>query len=603
MENSIRNASPLELASILQEAELYDKKETREIIDEIYEEFNERGNLVEEVVIPIFTSIADGFLESTAATRKLRKKGLTATRIVNQCRAFSYEQVEIDNSLPDGYVEFKNIREQTKADFTSYGESDRKSYNGNRGVYEDKKRLDEYKKAIFDNNGGRINATDEYTGEKNVYQYRNNPDARRNVDKYKHDHQAEVDHIIPLAEIHKQLKGNYALTDEDIKNIANQDTNYALTSAKINRGAGAAGKGGKFDKTPEEFVKEQRQLKKEGKPNLGLSKEAEENILRMGRESQKYLYKDADKAILANVIGQGTGNTKVIWEKSSMNALNQSKDYAVGNVILFIIKPLYYEISDMFRNGFKEGVNADTTMQAFKIRFARVKKYVLDNAWEFLGDSVWEFVKGFISSLIEGIISLFVGIYKQIFKLIKESIKIFAQAGKVLFGKQASQMSAAQKGDAIIKILGSSVIAISGIGIEVLLNKIGIGEPWSIVCSTILSGIASALFMLLLDKIDLFNIKADKRRQRIEEIFDERIKDIREAERTFNAAAIETMRIQNLQFAEIKNGIWAGINENNIDAINSGLFELAKFMHINLGYNNQKEFVERWDNNELEISL
>ena len=53
-------------------------------------------------------------------------------------------------------------------------------------------------------------------------------------------------------------------------------------------------------------------------------------------------------------------------------------------------------------NGLKESVNAVTTKEAFKIRFSRVKNYVLDNALVFLGDNVWEFVKGFVSSLIEG---------------------------------------------------------------------------------------------------------------------------------------------------------------------------------------------------------
>lgn len=64
---------------------------------------------------------------------------------------------------------------------------------------------------------------------------------------------------MPLKQIHDQLKGNYALTDEDIKTLANNDTNFALTSARINRGAGASGQGGKFDMTNTEFVEDQRQ--------------------------------------------------------------------------------------------------------------------------------------------------------------------------------------------------------------------------------------------------------------------------------------------------------------------------------------------------------
>ena len=599
LEDSIRNASPLELFSKLKEAELYDKKETRTVVDEVYQEFEKSGNLVDEVVVPVFMSIADGLLESTSATRKLRKKGLTASRIVSQCKSFNYDQVETDTIIPDGYTEWKNVGDQTREDFTQYGENTRQAYN--RGEYEDKDRLNQYKQDKFDNNGGRINATDEYTGEKNVYQYRSNPDARRNVEKYKHDHQAEVDHIVPLKQIHDQLKGNYALTDEDIKNIANNDTNYALTSARINRGAGAPGQGGKFDMTNSEFVEDQRNREKEGRPNLGISEEAKENMLQMEKDAQKHINNDADKAILANITGQGTGNTKEIWGKSASNAANQSKDYVVGNVILFIIKPLYYEISDIFNNGLKEGVNAESTSQAFKIRFGRVKKYVLDNALSFLGDNVWEFVKGFISSLIEGIISLFVGIFKQILKVVKEGIKVFVQAGKVLFGKQASQMTAAQKGDAIIKILGGSVIAICGIGIEALLNKIGVTEPWSVILSTMLSGIASTMFMLLLDKIDLFSVKAEKRRMRIEEIFDERINDIKEAEKTFDTAAIETMRTHKVQFASIRNGIQNAIDNNNIVDINTKLFELASFMSVDLGYKSQEEFVDKFDGMEIAL--
>lgn len=599
LENEIRSASPLDLVTKLQEAELYDKKETRTVVDEVYHEFSKQGSLVDEVVVPVFMSIADGLLESTSATRKLRKKGLTASRIINECRTFSYEQSEFFAILPDGYTEWKNINEQTRSDFENYAKNERGSYS--RDKFEDKKRMDEYKQEKFDNNGGRINATDEYTGQKNVYQYRKNPDARRNIEKYKHDHQAEVDHIVPLKQIHNQLKGNYAISDEDIKNIANNDTNLALTSARINRGEGAPGAGGKFDMTNAEFVNDQRRREKEGKANLRLSKEAKENMLKMGKESQKTVNEDANKAIFNNITGKGTSDTTKIWSKTAVNAANQSKDYVVGNVILFFIKPLFYEVSDIFRNGLEEGVDADSTKQAFKIRFGRIKQYVMNNVLAFLGDNIGEFIKGFLSSLIEGIISLFVGILRQILKVVKEGIKILVKSGKVLFGKESKHMSAAEKGDAIIKLIGGSVIALCGIGIETLLNKIGVMEPWSIILSTILSGIASTLFMLILDKIDLFSVKAEKRRKRIEEIFDERIKDIREAEQNFNLAAIETMRAQRLQFMDIENNINKAIKANDITTINSGLFELASFMNVDLGYNNLEEFNKKFD--KLEIVL
>lgn len=203
--------------------------------------------------------------------------------------------------------------------------------------------------------------------------------------------------------------------------------------------------------------------------------------------------------------------------------------------------------------------------------------------------------------MIEGIISLFIGIFKQILKVVKEGILVLMRSCSILFGKASRSMSPAEKGDAIIKILGGSVIAICGIGIEALLNKIGIMEPWSVILSTMLSGIASTLFMLVLDRIDLFSVKAERRYQRVEEIFDERIQDIRAAEQTLGLVAMETMRRQRLQFMKIEQNISDGIRSNKIETINSGLFELASFFGADLGYANQSEFVRKFD--DMEIAL
>lgn len=600
LDQKIRNASPLELPSVLEEAELFDKKQTKEVVDEVYKEFDKGGSLEEEVLIPVCLSIADGFLECTKATRKLRKKGLTASRIVQECRAFSYDNPGEMHVIPNGYVEYKNIRESTKQDFDEYAKNERPAYS--RELYEDKKALNTYREEAFKNNGGTINAVDEYTGEKNIYKEQAHPDARRNIQDYKHRNQANVDHIVPLKQIHEKFKGNYALSDEDIKNIANKDYNFALTAAHINNGTGAVGQGFKGDKTNKEFVDDQNRREQAGLPNQGLSDETKARLLETEKEATHEINRNANVAIGKNITGTGTGDTKMIWEKTSANALNQSKDYLVGNVILFAIKPLYYELSDIFKNGMKEGVGAETTRQAIAIRFGRIKDFVVSNAVYFIGDNVWGFVKGFVSSLIEGFISLFVGVFKQVLKLIKEGIRIFTQAGKVLFGKEAKQMSHAQKGDAIIKIIGSSVIAICGIGMEALMNKIGIPDGVSVVLSTMFSGIASALFLYLMDQLDLFSVKAEKRYARIEEIFDARINDIRSARDAFNDAALETMREQRVRFDAIIGEINAAIEGDNIVGINNGLYKMAELMNVDLPYHNTPEFVVYMDTvNTIEL--
>lgn len=625
-------ASPLEISRLLQEMELYDEKTSQEVLDEVHEKFDSAEHLEDEVLKPVFMSVIDGLLEATSGGRAARKKGLTASRVVEECTSFSYDDLEDNHTNVNGYTEYKNINhdeieyqvqlEKWKKDGKN---GDRPQYNGSvnsnstqeyvRSNLEDSSAMNDYKEK---QRHGEKKIKDEYTGKDNLYVSQNNmPD---NYNDETHRKQAQPDHIVPLKQLHEQYKHNYALDDSDLKRIANSESNLAITSAEINQV--------KRDMTNKQYIE---WMDEHGKP---LDENTKKIMLQKQKEATKSIESDVNKTVAKNLVGKGQVDEKamknavnefkenngqapteeqrnqieqnLIKKKTNeirgtavKNAAGQAKDYAVGNLILFIVKPIYYEISDIFKNGLKEGVGADSGTQALGIRFTRVKKYVMTHAKAFFGDSILDFVKGFVSSLIEGIISLFVGMLKQVLKILKEGVKIIVGSVQILFGKNAKAMSPAQIGDAIIKLIGGSVIAISGVALESLLNKIGIGEPWSVVLSTMLSGIASALFMYILNKADLFSTKAEKRYERVKEIFDERIKDVQEATELFDRVALETMKEQRLQFESIQEEINTGLESNDIDSINTGLYKLADFMKVDLPYSNTKEFCDYMDSEEV----
>lgn len=625
-------ASPLEISRLLQEMELYDEKTSQEVLDEVHEKFDSAEHLEDEVLKPVFMSVIDGLLEATSGGRAARKKGLTASRVVEECTSFSYDDLGDNHTNVNGYTEYKNINhdeieyqiqlEKWKRDGKK---GDQPQYNGSvnsnstqeyvRPNLEDSSAMNDYKEK---QRHGEKKIKDEYTGKDNLYVSQNNmPD---NYNDETHRKQAQPDHIVPLKQLHEQYKHNYALDDSDLKRIANSESNLAITSAEINQV--------KRDMTNKQYIE---WMDEHGKP---LDENTKKIMLQKQKEATKAIESDVNKTVAKNLVGKGQVDEKamknainefkenngqapteeqrnqieqnLIKKKTNeirgtavKNAAGQAKDYAVGNLILFIVKPIYYEISDIFKNGLKEGVGADSGSQALGIRFTRVKKYVMTHAKAFFGDSILDFVKGFVSSLIEGIISLFVGMLKQVLKILKEGVKILVGSVQILFGKNAKAMSPAQKGDAIIKLIGGSVIAISGVALESLLNKIGIGEPWSVVLSTMLSGIASALFMYILNKADLFSTKAEKRYERVKEIFDERIKDVQEATELFDRVALETMKEQRLQFESIQEEINTGLESNDIDSINTGLYKLADFMKVDLPYSNTKEFCDYMDSEEV----
>ena len=625
-------ASPLEISRLLQQIELYDERSAQEVLDEVYEKFDSEEHLEDEVLKPVFMTVVDGLLEATAGGRVARKKGLTASRVIEECTNFSYDNLGDNHADVNGYTEYKNINhdeieyqiqlEKWKRDGKK---GDQPQYNGSvnsnstqeyiRSNLEDSSAMNDYKEK---QRHGEKKIKDEYTEKDNLYVSQNNmPD---NYNDETHRKQAQPDHIVPLKQLHEQYKHNYALDDSDLKRIANSESNLAITSAEINQV--------KRDMTNKQYIE---WMDEHGKP---LDENTKKIMLQKQKEATKSIESDVNKTVAKNLVGKGQVDEKamknavnefkenngqapteeqrnqieqnLIKKKTNeirgtavKNAAGQAKDYAVGNLILFIVKPIYYEISDIFKNGLKEGVGADSGSQALGIRFTRVKKYVMTHAKAFFGDSILDFVKGFVSSLIEGIISLFVGMLKQVLKILKEGVKILVGSVQILFGKNAKAMSPAQKGDAIIKLIGGSVIAISGVALESLLNKIGIGDPWSVVLSTMLSGIASALFMYILNKADLFSTKAERRYERVKEIFDERIKDVQEATELFDRVALETMKEQRLQFESIQEEINTGLESNDIDSINTGLYKLADFMKVDLPYSNTKEFCDYMDSEEV----
>ena len=153
-------------------------------------------------------------------------------------------------------------------------------------------------------------------------------------------------------------------------------------------------------------------------------------------------------------------------------------------------------------------------------------------------------------------------------------------------------MSAAEKGDAIVKLIGGSVMAIAGIGIEDLLNKIGIGDPWSTVLATMFSGMASALFMYLLDKADLFSVKAERREARIKEIFELRKQELMENTRNFDAEVRNAMRWQRIAYEKLQISMDSALEEKDFSKASQVLDGFAEFFQVEIPYNDTESFIK-----------
>ncbi len=654
------NASPLDMAKTLQKLELYDKKEAQQVIDEVYKDFETGKDKENNIIRPVMLSVVDSLMESCAPLRKLRKKGLTASRVVNDCMAFSYDVSQTHGLDVNAYDETKNMRDEMRYDSTiasahtlsqqdstyqkeydgsarKYTNSSMEEYENNREVFDDNKRRTDYKAEL---NNGLGAAHDEYTG----IEY----------DKS----ELNTDHIVPLARVQKQLQGNPFMNNEDVKNIANQDSNYAAFKNNLNQSKGAA--------LNEEYVNDTKRMKTLA-DTLGLDpdnpKDAKklerikQEMVKQSQAAQEGINDAANKAVIDTLKGEGAVKvvlsekeeaayldkakadiaiaekekgkelsesekqkiTRVAKKQAETEkrkelqnekrseavtnlggaALSQSTDLAFGNLIMFIIKPISYELRDSFANGLKDGVDADSVAEAIRIRFNRVKDYVMEHVADFGITSMKELMKQFLLSFIEGIINCFVGAFKIILKALKEGIKIFIKACKIIWGKD-NHYTEREKGDAILKLIGGAAASLTGFGIDYILNQPmfafvpGFAKT---VLSTLCAGILSALFMNFLDKIDLFAVKSERRRKAIEAIFEQRRREMEAATQAMDSTAIEVMAKQEMAFDEITSTILS--HQDDISIISQKIQDLSKFFRIDLPYDNAEDFAIAYDGTKV----
>lgn len=454
------------------------------------------GNILE----PVFLGLLDGTMRSFKFGTK---QGITASRLYGECKNFSYDDFKTKtdlDSFTQNLIENEYISEFDKKSSFSNGELARDNedtLNMRDGA--------KMKKAKDDHFADNAQSSDAYNPNEPVY--KNKKYAKSVGEK---GQSAETDHAVPCAEICNQLKSNKALNPQDIKDIVNVEDNLVVTSKHNNRGA----KVGKFDKSQSKLQQELDQgfvVDKSGK-KTALSEQdkvARSNMVKEMGQAQKGIDSATNKKVVDNVLRDNKTQKRL-----GGDAADAASNQAIGDLILGLIKPLYFELNDCFKNGIEEGVGEQNFKAALKKRFNRMKDHIMKNAAAILGDGLLNFFKNFLTMLLEGIVNCFVGIFKHVARMIKEGIKILFQIVPVLRDKNKS---AAEKGDAILKLIVSSVTIFAGIGIEAWLNSLGLGEPWSIIVASILSAVLTALMMYLLDKIDLFGVNRDLKVKRISE--------------------------------------------------------------------------------------
>jgi len=252
----------------------------------------------------------------------------------------------------------------------------------------------------------------------------------------------------------------------------------------------------------------------------------------------------------------------------------------------------------MFKNGILHGFETDDKIEAFLLRLKRVGNFINDNVLKTLGDSLKDVFSNFIPMLISSIAGIFTGMFKKIIQIISDGFMAIKEAFKIILkdkDENGNIISPAQKADAITKVIVSAIVPIIIFAFEeTILSGLKFlnDTPFAFlkdVAMIILSGLATTLIVWLLDQIDIFSVKSEKRVMRVKEIFELRIETIKKNTDIFEKTSIEVLAKQKLQFKKIASDMHHAI-ENNLN-VNDSVYQVANFMHIDLQAKSTDEFL------------
>lgn len=550
--SQLQDCSPLQVSKKLIDIELFDQRSSIEVLHLIHSDIDSQDKVIDKLVEPIFFSIIDSAIHHPKLQKYFTiggkntgvKKsddpgtsiGITPSRVIKELKYFSYERTGGNSSEISFRTPEEQLLYQSKHEYGDYN-------------YRDRGEMESYRRS----------SAEKYS-HKNYCEVSDRVVSKRNKSAKT---AVDVDHIIPGQSTISGL-ASIPLSDLQRKQIFNRSTNFRMMESSDNRSKG--------DTSGTQYI---------------LDKE-KQNARNNRQKGKSYTTKDKIK-IVANDV---SALTSIAAEAASLGSMNQAKSKAIGDLIILAIKPLFFEITDIIKNGVKHGLAADDFSTALKMRFKRIISFYKKEILPFVKDVLKDFLDNIVTNFFTALGGIIISLLTKSLSIIVNGFKSIVEAVKIAFSNDP-KYTPAKKGDAILKLISTTIITLV---IEHFNNQIMVfleGTPFdflSDIMTIILSGIASTFVVYFLDKIDLFSSKKEMQTQRVNEIFDMRINQVKENTDAFESAAIEKLAKDRLQFRAISEQIDKDIAENG--NINASVFQISDFFKIELKIKSTDDFLK-----------
>lgn len=377
-----------------------------------------------------------------------------------------------------------------------------------------------YRESKKDENGL---LTDELTGQKGEFlEYEKNGQKYQKSDMH-------ADHIQARAAAKYNSEYITEKGVEELKEFINSDDNFQIIHASANTSKGDVrvydenGIDITYKATPEQMTEATCQMwekdtksgnKKAILKEKGYLDEDGKKVKKEVREKLKKQYEksmnEESKVILKNIKYHSVGKTAMKSTAASFPRI------FAGQIMYYGIPPIVYETKCIIKN---RNANLDNFFVKLKKAFKRIIAYMQSKLKNIMGNIAHNSLKSFLRNFFDMIIEMLKGTVKKIFKMIKDIVMAFVNSIKILGDKKRT---AAEKADAVVTTLGITISSIAvNVIIEILEKQCPPLKPFTDPLQVIITILTTNIVMLILQKVDIFNVRYGLMVAKIKEIFEE----------------------------------------------------------------------------------
>ncbi|MBS4174295.1 hypothetical protein [Bacillus sp. FJAT-49736] len=243
-------------------------------------------------------------------------------------------------------------------------------------------------------------------------------------------------------------------------------------------------------------------LNEEGKVPKHVKKELEKNYRHIGNVESRAALKHANYKKMGSDAAKDTGKAvgKII----------------TGQLIYYTLPPLVYETKTIIKN---RHITLETFFPEIKKASKRVIQYVSSKLKQILINLSNNVVKKFLKSFFDILLSILKSTVKKVMGLVKDLVLAVVDSMKILFNKSATK---AQKADAVFNLVSVTVTnAVVQALIEYISKQLGLPDFVTEVIELLAIVITSNIVMLILQKVDLFDVRYGILVANLEKVFKE----------------------------------------------------------------------------------